>query len=319
MAAITSRPAPEALPVAVAVCLQRHTQPGQSLCVALSGGVDSVVLLHALRQVAGDRSLSALHVDHGLQTSSGQWAAFCQRLCAEWQIPLTIEQVAVDSKSPYGLEAAARNARHAVFARQKTDWIALGHQRGDRAETLLLNLLRGTGVRGAAALPERRGRLLRPLIELPRTSIEDYARAHALTWVEDGSNAATDFRRNFLRHEILPRLAGRIPAAEAQLAAAAARFHEAQGLLDALAELDLAGRSASFPFEVDVLRQLDEARAGNLLRYLLARHGVGVSSERRFVEALRQFRQAAPDRHPEVHFGHFCLQLSRGRLWLSAG
>jgi len=322
MAVSPNSPSPEAhaaarpVGAAVARCLQRHVLAGQTVCVALSGGIDSVVLLHALREAGGDHLLSAVHVDHGLQAASGEWAEFCRRLCADWQVPLTIARVEVERSDPHGTEAAARCARHAVYARCEADWLALGHQRGDRAETLLINLLRGCGVRGAAAMPARRGRLLRPLIDCSRAQIAGYAAAFGLRWVEDGSNADTDFRRNFLRHDILPRLAARIPAAEAMLAAAAERFGEAQDLLDALARLDLGERPAEFPFDVAPLRRLDEARANNLLRYLLRRHGVGIASERRLREFLRQLRSAMPDRHPEVRFGPHRLRLAQGRLSL---
>ena len=322
MAAPPNSPSPEAhaaaCPVgeAAARCLQHHVLAGQTVCVALSGGIDSVVLLHALRHAGSDIRLSALHVDHGLQAASSEWAEFCRRLCSDWQVPLTIVRVEVERSDPHGLEAAARSARHAVYARSEADWLALGHQRGDRAETLLLNLLRGCGVRGAAAMPAVRGRLLRPLIDCSRQQIAGYAAACGLRWIEDSSNADTDFRRNFLRHEILPRLTARVPAAQAMLAAAAERFAEAQRLLDELARLDLGGRAADFPFDVAPLRQLNEARAGNLLRHLLARQGVGISSERRLREFLRQLRAAAPDRHPEVRFGLHRLRLAHGRLWL---
>jgi tRNA(Ile)-lysidine synthase len=214
------------------------------------------------------------------------------------------------------LESAARRARHAVFSRSAADWIALGHQRGDRAETLLLNLLRGAGVRGAGAMRERDGRLLRPLLAVGRADILAYAHEHGLTWVEDGSNQQLTFARNFVRHTVLRTIAQRFPAVEQRLASAGARFAEACELLDELAKLDLAGHADAFPLAASVLTALPEPRARNVLRYLLQRHGVGISSEHRLGETLRQFRTAAADRHPVIGFGEWRLRRRGGRILL---
>lgn len=273
--------------------------------VGLSGGVDSVVLLHRVRAIVP--GVAAIHVHHGLSPAADRWEVHCRELCAEWRIPLAVERVEVERGSADGLEAAARRARHAVFARLDADWLLLAHHQGDRAETLLFNLLRGAGVRGAGAMAERSGRLLRPLLAVSRPAIADYAREHGLTWVEDPSNADTRFSRNFLRHRILPELHERFPAAEERLAKAAARFAEASELLDQLALIDLAGERPEFPVRLDLLAALPEARARNLLRFLLARQGIGIPSEERLAEALRQCLAAAPDRHPSVCFGRWRL------------
>ena len=123
-----------------------------------------------------------------------------------------------------------------------------------------------------------------------------------LIWVDDESNTDSRFSRNFLRHEVLPLLAARFPASEQKLAAAAERFAEAGRLLDELALIDLAGKPPTFPLPVSCLIALTEPRGRNLLRYLLAQHGVGIPSDERLLEVVRQLREARPDRHPAAVF-----------------
>ncbi len=314
MAVSRKSPSTEQVLAAVGDCLDRHVGADDRLVVGLSGGIDSVVLLHAAKQRS--RTVGAVHVHHGLSPSADTWARFCRDLCHEWNVSLRVDRVNVDRNSTDGLEGAARRERHDVYKSAAADWILLGHHRGDRAETLLFNLLRGAGIRGAGAMPERNGRLLRPLLEVGRVDIEAYAKAHGLNWMDDHSNADTRFSRNFLRHTIIPALSRRFPAAEQRLAAAAARFAEAADLLDELARLDLGSREDSFPIDVECLTQLSEPRARNLLRYLLARHGVGIPSEERLSEALRQFIEAGQDKHPALVFGGHVMRRKAGRIIL---
>jgi len=314
---------PDSLCNAVATCLRRHLTPGQSLVVGFSGGRDSTALLHALLPLQSNLNfqLAACHVNHGLSPHAVEWQAFCQGICDEIGIKLHVIPVTVPHDSPEGLEAAARAARYAAFGELDCDWLVLGQHRGDQAETLLFNLLRGTGLGGAAAMPETRKvrtglRLIRPLLDVRRKEIEDYLLKHKLTWVEDESNADTGFSRNFLRHRVLPILQARFPAAEENLAAASARFTEARALLDELALLDLAGASPSFPVSTACLANLTESRGRNLLRFLLARHGARIPSEARLIEALRQLREAGPDRHPAIVFGDWKLVRRRDKVHL---
>ena len=303
-----------AVSAALADTLQRHVQPGERLLVGLSGGIDSVVLLHAL-VAKHTENLSALHVHHGLSNNADHWASFCAQTAQQLGIPFSLAHVTVERGTPDGLEAAARRARHAVFAAATADWIVLAHHRDDQAETLLFNLLRGTGLAGAAAMRECNGRLLRPLLSVGRAEIESYARQHGLEWIEDESNQDTRHTRNFLRHRILAPLTQRFPAAQANLAAAASRFAEALDLLDGLARTDL-GVQDEFPLAIELLQRLDEPRARNVLRYLLARHDVPIPSEARLREALRQMLTAAADRHPALVLGRRRLLRRRGKIYL---
>lgn len=197
------------------------------LLLAYSGGMDSTVLLHRLaaEPALRARGLRALHVDHGLHPHSGAWAEACADNCHRLGIPLVLRRVAVVERGD-GLEAAARTARHAAFAEVLApgELLLTAHHRDDQAETVLLRLLRGAGD-GLAAMralrPFAAGWLWRPLLDLPREQLQTYARAHALHWLEDPSNASDRHDRNFLRHHVLPRLAERWPRAGKALARSA--------------------------------------------------------------------------------------------------
>ena len=229
----------------VAAFLRRHP-PGERLAVAYSGGLDSTVLLHLLAGLRGEHAyrLSAVHVHHGLLPAAEAWVAHCERQCAALGVPLRVERVSV-GRAGRGLEAAAREARYRVFAGLDVDTLALAHQRDDQAETVLLQLMRGGGVKGLAAMPAARAlggiTLLRPLLETTRAEIEAHARTHGLSWVEDESNDDVRLRRNAIRRHLLPMLARTFPDAVQTLARAAGQFAEQAALLDDLAELDGAG------------------------------------------------------------------------------
>jgi len=311
-----------ALVAAVTQCLEQHVQPAQRIVVGLSGGVDSVCLLHMLAtKVVADNlpiEISAIHVNHGLSLQADHWQAFCHKLCDSLRVAYKAINVVVDPHSPDGIEGAARLARHRVFAALDADWIMLAHQRDDQAETLLFNLLRGTGLAGAAAMRVRNGRLLRPLLECGRREIECYAQLNSLEWCEDESNQNTRFSRNYLRHQVMPLLVERFPAAPLTLTRAAARFAEALDLLNDLARIDLVGEADGFPVSIDLLASLNEARGLNVLRYLLAQSAVQIPSESRLREALRQMLRSAVDRHPTVAFGRHCLRRYREMIYLES-
>lgn len=317
MASSRKSPNTDELPAALAACLARHVHSGQHVVLGLSGGVDSICLLHVLAAQSQGAAwiFSAIHVHHGLSPHADAWENFCRETCACLQVPFNSVRVSVERGSPDGLEGAARRARRAAFAAASADWIMLAQHQNDQAETLLFNLLRGTGLSGAAAMRERNGRLLRPWLDIGREAIEAYAGAHGLVWIEDESNADIRHSRNFLRHRIMPELHGRFPAAAKNFAGASQRFAAALDLLDDLARIDLGG-ATDFPVPIAVLQGLSETRAGNVLRYLLARRQVMIPSEARLLEAVRQMREAAQDRHPALRFGAHCLRRRSGKVYL---
>ena len=320
MAASRKKP-PADLPGRVGDFLAARLAPDDRLCVGLSGGCDSVVLLHLLSRLGFAGRLSAIHVHHGLSPNADHWAGFCADYCHDLGVPLNIQHVAVDRKIGLGLEAAARQARYAAFAECTADCLLLAQHRGDQAETVLFNLLRGTGVTGAAAMPAERSfgalRLLRPLLDVSRGEIEAYAAANHLAWVDDESNTDLALTRNYLRHEALTALMQRFPAAEISLAQAAANFSEAAGLLDELAELDWCLAGDGDTARLSVLRELSLPRLKNLLRYRLRQLGWRVPVATRLDEFARQLQTAGPDRHPELVLPEGKMHSARGRLrWL---
>lgn len=302
-------------------CLKRHVRCGQTLSAAYSGGLDSTVLLHALKHVAAalDIPLASIHVHHGLSANADAWAAHCERSCADLGIELRMVRIRVEPERGEGVEAAARHARLRALLDNPAHWVVMAHHADDQAETVMHNLLRGTGPRGAAAIPEVRGRVLRPLLPVPRSSLLAYAKLHDLKWIEDESNDDRRYTRNFLRHEVMPGIERRFPHAVEQLSAAARRFGEAQGLLDDLALLDLRANHFGFPVALHCLRQLPELRARNAVRALLSNQGVQLPGERRLNEFVRQLRTAASDRHPGLQLGTYTLWVAAGALHFRMG
>lgn len=262
---------------------------GKRIAVGFSGGVDSVVLLHVLRALAPEfgYALGALHINHGLSPNADAWQRRCAALCKRLAIPFTARRVRV-TKAGEGIEAAARAARRKAFAAAWVDAIALGHQLDDQAETVLLNLLRGAGPRGAAAMPVvgRLGgkRLLRPLLGVRRDEIVAYARAHRLAWIEDEMNADAALARGFVRLRVGPLLESRFP-----------RWREA-----------LARAARLFGAE-------DERRA-SLLREFLTAQGLRAPSERRLAEMLRQLSNPRPGARAVLIHDGAALRMYRGRV-----
>lgn len=221
----------------------------------------------------------------------------------------------MDRRSGEGLEAAARRARYQAYASLDVDLIALGQHQDDQAETLLLNLLRGTSVLGAASIPERRLRFVRPLLDVSRPQLRAYAEMLGLSWIEDESNESTEFSRNYLRKEILPQLNGRFPSASANFARAARNFSDAQTLMDDLAVIDGANR---VPLPLASLNELSQARALNVLANHLRQLGVRVASRRWLEEVLRQLRCAGEDRQIRISADGKLIRRYQGALIVEA-
>lgn len=298
--------------------LATRLAPASPITVGLSGGCDSVVLLHLLTRLAWGGPLRAIHVHHGLSPNADEWATFCSEYCRSLGVPLTVRRVLVDTASGLGIEAAARQARYAAFSEVAQGYLLLAHHRGDQAETVLFNLLRGAGVQGAAGIPLERKvgdiGLLRPMLDISRGEIEAYANAVGLNWVNDESNADTALTRNYLRHDALAGLRQRFPAAESSLARAAGNFSEAAELLDELAELDWLQVSDGAAAKMAGLRKLSFPRLKNLLRYRLRCMGWRVPVATRLDEFARQLHAAALDRHPELVLDDGVMRVANRRL-----
>lgn len=311
---------------AVDAALAAHVSAGARLTLGLSGGVDSIVLLDALVRLAGSRdfSLDALHVHHGLSPNADRWAEFVVQFAQRYNVPCRVRKVDVGAYPGLGVEAAARAARYAAYAECDTDFIVLAHQRDDQAETLLLQLVRGAGVQGLAAMPtlrplcadRARPQVLRPLLGVSRETVERYAAQRQLAWVEDESNRDVGYARNRLRHEVLPALQAINPAATANIARAAAHLADAAQLLDALAQEDLGRLLHGEALDLNALAALGDARARNALRGWLASKGLPTPASEELREALRQLYEADADAAPVWTLGEVELRRYRERAWL---
>ena len=296
--------------------------PPTAYCVALSGGLDSSVLLHALARAWHDGlpPLRAVHVNHGLQAGAEAWAEHCRRFCAGLGVELSILRVDARARAGDSPEAAARRARYRALAEAlaANEALLTAHHRDDQAETLLLQLLRGAGPRGLAAMPPARrlgaGLLLRPLLDYERAELETYARQHALAWVEDPSNREQAFERNFLRHQVMPLLRQRWPGLGKTLARSARACAEAAALNEALAAQDMpAAPGAVLPLAR--LRTLPAARRRNVLFHWLQQQGAVLPSAAQMAQ-LERIITAAEDAMPRVDWGEWVVWRYRDALHL---
>ncbi|MBL8517718.1 MAG: tRNA lysidine(34) synthetase TilS [Betaproteobacteria bacterium] len=298
----------------VEAALRTHVEPDESVCVALSGGLDSIVLLDAVANIRDD--VFAIHVHHGLSPNADAWAAFCQEMCAGRGISLQVHRVSVERRGR-GLEAAARAARYAAYAAVASRWILQAHHADDAVETLLLRLNRGTGLRGLAGIPmtralDARHTLLRPLLELPRDVLSEYSQVKRLRWIEDESNGDIRFDRNFLRQQVRPVIAQRFPAWRENWVRASAHVRTAQRLLDDLAEIDVGARPARL--SLTKLRGLSSDRLCNALRYVLSVRGVDVPETAHLADIERRIRTCRADATLDIVIGPVALMHYRGEL-----
>lgn len=300
--------------------------------VALSGGLDSTVLLHLLASLAHRQrlpTLQAVHIHHGLQEAADAWPEHCQAICDALGVPLKVIRVQVQAGA--SLEQAAREARYGAFAALTAahELLLTAQHRDDQAETLLFRLLRGAGVRGLSAMPMCRplggGQLLRPLLGVSRQELERHAAEHGLSWVEDPSNADHQYSRNYLRHQVMPSLLARWPQAATCMSRSAAHLREAQGLLDELAALDLSAAEGGDCFSwlglpslaLAPLQTLSPARQRNALSHWLG--GFGRLPDTDHWHGWENLRDAGADGRPLWRLADGELHRACGRVWWLSG
>lgn len=297
--------------------------PQRRFVVALSGGLDSRTLLHVAASLRGELGfdLRAIHVDHGLHPDSACWAEHCREWCAAVGVPIDVVRVGVTRIAELGVEAAARAARHAVFADVLgTDEVLFAaHHRDDQAETFLLRALRSPGYDGLAGMrPLRRfarGWLARPWLDVPRAAIRAEAEAATLDWIEDPSNADTSMDRNFLRHEILPRLTQRWPQTITALAISAQRSADLLALAEPEVQRLLARHRDLDPGVLDArVLDLPEGSAIAVLKTWLRDQALPNPPPSALREMQRQMRDARADRVPEVRWPGGVMYRYRDRL-----
>lgn len=293
------------------------------ITVGLSGGVDSVVLLDALHTLRAERgfTLDALHVNHGISPNAQEWARFCEELCARLKVASNTVTLQVRAGPRASLEARARDARYAALAGACADVVALAHHRDDQAETFLLQALRGAGPRGLAAMPvwhAGRPAFWRPLLEFSRADLLRYAQAKNLAWIEDESNADVSFKRNFIRHRVLPLMQEAFPGAAATLARSTRWSGEAAVLLDALAREDSERTGFAQAPTCAVLASLEPARGRNLLRWFLREAGLVMPSAARLEAIYRQLAHARADARIRLAHAGVEIGVYRGQIVLHA-
>lgn len=281
-------------------------------CIALSGGLDSRVMLHLLakaREVLNIK-LRAVHVHHGLSPNATAWANFCQATCDSYEIPLEICKVKVTKLRQQSLEEQARIERYRVFREllEKDEFLVTAHHQDDQAETLLLQLFRGCGPKGLAGMARTKklgnGWLLRPLLEFPRSMLKDYAIVNKLQWLEDESNRNLAFDRNFLRHSILPMLQSRWPQLSANLTRAAKHCAQADSFIEYHIVQDFEGvyNRRNMTLQVSKLLELDAEIQNYVIRYWLQYLDLSLPSVKKLQALRKDLLLSRVDAAPLIHW-----------------
>jgi tRNA(Ile)-lysidine synthase len=298
----------------------------RGLAVALSGGADSAALLSSLAALGGGfrgLPLRAIHIDHGLQAAAAEFREACKNLCEHLGVPLELIRVEVQNGAGLSIEAAARAARYAALAAQlePRECLLTAHHRQDQAETLLLQALRGAGVKGLSAMPVCRvlglGWHVRPVLDVPHNELLRLGGQHENFKVTDPMNEDLRFDRTYLRKAIWPLIETRWPGAEIALSRSARHMAEAQELLDRAAAADVARLRDGDALSVPGLRALPQPQRMNAIRAWLAEAGVEAPSTARLGEALRQVFDADADHQPAIAWGNKALRRYRQRLFLT--
>ncbi|WP_298940513.1 tRNA lysidine(34) synthetase TilS [uncultured Psychromonas sp.] len=283
------------------------------LIVALSGGVDSVVLLHLLANFKKHHpaySVLAHNVNHGLSDNAEHWGLFCAELCQKLNVPFISSTVKIENKSRSSLEALARDARYQCFKDNmlKNDVILTGHHQDDQLETLLLALKRGSGSTGLQGIRSTQsffnGHLVRPLLIFSRQALVDYAEFHQLQWIEDESNQDIDFDRNFIRHQISPLLIQRWPAMAQSASRTAQLCQEQQTLLNEVAQQDLGQclvkRLSCQTLDIASLAAFSSVRRNNIIRFWLKSNGLQYPSSKQLTILWEEVALADVDKQPKL-------------------
>ncbi len=319
---------PEALAASV-----RNLPAHSRLYVALSGGLDSVLLLHTLaRHFRNSDRLVAVHVNHQLQPNAGETESFCRRLCDSLNVPCQIIRVDVsatpsgNTAGTGGLEEAAREARYQAFESclEDDDLLLMAHHADDQSETVLFRLLRGTGVAGLGGMPVSRalgsGALYRPFLDFSRQQLEAWAAEQAIGWIEDPSNQDQRFDRNYLRKTIIPALKERWPSLNRRLASTARACRESDELARSLGRLHLSRcGTADGGLDLSLLAELTLVEQKNLIRWWVGRQQWSPPSPADWRGLISDFIDSGDDRQPEYCGDGYVIRRHQNALYLVAG
>jgi tRNA(Ile)-lysidine synthase len=299
------------------------------LVVALSGGPDSAALLRAMVSLGKNfraLPLRAVHIDHGLQPAAADFRVACERLCGQLRVPLRIVAAEVPREAGASLEAAAREARYAALSKemQPRECVLTAHHRQDQAETLLLQALRGAGVKGMSAMPACRplgpGWHVRPLLDVAHSDLTQFGELEPSVSIDpsiDPMNQDLRFDRVYLRTAVWPSIEKRWPGAATALTRAARHMAEAQRLLEMAAGADVARLRDGDALSIPGLRALPALRRVNAVRLWVSQEGLEVPSTARLIEALRQVFEAEADHQPAIVWGEHALRRYRQRLFVT--
>lgn len=288
--------------------------------LAFSGGLDSSVLLALCKNLGMD--VRAIHVNHGLSPHAKSWSSHCKKICEAYQVPFIECAISLDLKAGESLEEAARNKRYAVFSdqMQEEDVLLTAHHQDDQAETVLLQLLRGAGPKGLAAMPAikpfAKGYHARPLLEFSRAQLQAYAKESGLSWIEDESNEDDSLSRNYIRREIMPRLKARWPAAHVSISRSAAHCAENQMLLEDFSRQGDVKGSRENTLSVSKLLQVVVESQKHYLRTWIHGMKYPLPNARKMETILKTVLAASWDSSPRVEWGPVVLRRYRDDLYL---
>ena len=296
------------------------------LYLAFSGGLDSCVLLHALLAFRKNYQITLWHINHGLQDNALEMEQLAVDLARKNNLVLRLDSLDLTEKSG-NLEERARHLRYALFSQtlQQTDALLTAHHMNDQAETLLLNLMRGSGPSGLRAISFQnnlgQGFLFRPLLNTTRDQIKQYAQSNKLLWIEDPSNQDINYDRNYLRHDVLPKILSRWPATINQLHRVSELQNEAESISADLANIDLHSVATDSRFSsclvlnISEMKQLSSARQRNLIRFWLSQHSVKPVGFKKMHELVRQMNSQSTAALSMQGQGYF-IRSYQGYLYL---
>ncbi|MDA9557224.1 tRNA lysidine(34) synthetase TilS [Vibrio sp.] len=311
--------------------LKSHIKSKNKIVLALSGGIDSSVLLHLLARYQHENNVTciAVHIHHGLSPNADTWANLCRQWCQEYRIEYFEERVNLDIGRAQSIEAQAREARYAALANyiQPNDVLLTGQHLDDQSETFMLALKRGSGPKGlssmASTMPFYQGTLIRPLLAIKRLDIETYAQHQQLNWVEDESNQDTRFDRNFLRHDVLPILSQRWPHISHSIARSAELCAEQEALLDELISSQYKSigtldnkHSAFDTLSIEKLEVLSPLLRRSLLRKWFERNLLSMPSRQQLQILWDEVALARQDATPSLRIGSIDARRFNGELYL---
>lgn len=301
--------------------------PDAETCwIAYSGGLDSHVLLQVLASIQNKikPKLIAVHINHGISNDADLWVKHCQRICEDLVIEFQTFSVDLSHKSDKGTEAFAREKRYEVLGNliSSHDLLLTAHHMDDQVETILLQLMRGSGPDGLVGMPQARefskGILLRPLLDYSREEIRDYALSESLSWVEDESNKSNKYDRNFLRNRIIPELITRWPGALKTMQRAARHQAEARSLINEISGSDLDVVCESIYTKVDISRfnNLSGIRKKNVLRAWIKKNKLDMPDAQIVEKIIAEVIHANTDRNPCVKWKGGEIRRYRGYLYI---